>query len=102
MTPVHFPLPYRIPHRNNIIFKASTNYDIVRRNRYIGLVLINQCHWYESLIYALYVDFHLFQRTGQYMKLIYVYNITFMFINIFLLDTKNGTKPKSGLGAKEG
>ena len=36
------------------------------------------------------------------MKLIYVYNITFMFINIFLLDTKNGTKPKSGLGAKEG
>ena len=32
------------------------------------------------------------------MKLIFVYNITFMFINIFLLDTKNGTKPKSGLG----
>ena len=32
------------------------------------------------------------------MKLIYVYNITFMFINIFLLDTKNGAKPKSGLG----
>ena len=93
MTPVHFPLPYRIPHRNNIIFKASTNYDIVHQNRYIGLVLINQCHCYEFLIC---------ETTGQYMKLIYVYNITFMFINIFLLDTKNGTKPKSGLGAKEG
>ena len=32
------------------------------------------------------------------MKLIHAYDITFVFINIFLLDTKMEQKPKSGLG----